>query len=86
MAGAEALTAGCSVVGPVFSVSSNYFDSFVFDRHDLGYRLSLAALLLAEKKAWSLGWRNPARISSRALQEFSPINVARSFSQVCSLP
>ena len=86
MAGAEALTAGCSVVGPVFSVSSNYFDSFVFDRHDLGDRLSLAALLLAEKKAWSFGWRDPARISSCALQEFSPINVARRFLQVCSLP
>jgi len=86
MAGAEALTAGCSVVGPVFSVSSNYFDSFVFDRHDLGSRLALAALLLAEKKAWSFGWRDPARISSCALQEFAPINLARRFLQVCSLP
>ena len=86
MSGVEALTAGCSVIGPVFSVSSNYFDSFVSDRHDFENRLFLAALLLAEKKAWSLGLLDPARISSRALQEFSRINVARRLLQVCSLP
>jgi hypothetical protein len=74
------------VIGPVFSVSSNYFDPFVSDRHDFENRLSLAALLLAEKKAWSLGLLDPARISSRALQEFSRINVARRLLQVCSLP
>jgi len=48
MAGAEALTAGFSVVGPA---SFDYIDSFASDRHDFGNRFSLAALLLARKKA-----------------------------------
>lgn len=79
MAGAEALTAGCSVVGPNPSVSADYFTSFIADRPAPQNPASLVASLLAEREAWATGGRDPAKISSHALREFSPISVGQRF-------
>ncbi|NCY22262.1 glycosyltransferase family 1 protein [bacterium] len=86
MTGAEALTAGCSVVGPAASVSSSYFASFVTDPPASDKAMSLANSLLAEKQAWTMGRRTPAEISSLAIQEFSPRAVARRFLPLGPLP
>lgn len=86
MAGAEALAAGCSVVGPISLVSADYFCSLVAGRSASQGPVSLGSLLLAEKKAWSQGRRNPGEISSQALQEFSPISVAQIFLRISPLP
>jgi len=79
LAGAEALTAGCSVVGPPPSVSTDYFTSFVSDRPSCENPVSLGRSLLAERAAWAMGGRDPAKISSHALRKFSPISVAQGF-------
>lgn len=84
MAGAEALTAGCSVVGPAPSVSTDYFRSFFSDRPISENTSSLAGSLWLESKAWAMGRRDPVKISSQALREFSPISVAQRF--LASMP
>ncbi|NDC79711.1 MAG: glycosyltransferase family 1 protein [Verrucomicrobia bacterium] len=79
LAGAEALTAGCSVLGPVSSVSTDYFRSFFADHPIPENASSLAGSLGLESKAWAMGRRDPAKISFHALREFSPIAVAQRF-------
>lgn len=79
LAGAEALTAGCSVVGPLDTVSRDYFSSFFSPFPAPEGIKSLAAGLLAERDAWSRGQRIPQQISTLAAGEFSAETVAEKF-------
>jgi len=77
LAGAEALVAGCSVVGPETLVATQQLVKIQ------GCTSSLTGHLLAdlelEQQAWAEGQRDPAQISRTACLAFSPQAVAKAF-------
>jgi len=81
LAGAEALTAGCSVVGTPETVSRQYFSSFFSPSTGTEGSRCLAADLLEERDAWDRGQRAPEQISALAAGEFSAGAVAEKFLQ-----
>ena len=77
LAGAEALVAGCSVVGPETLVATQQLVKIQ------GCVSSTATNLLGnlelEQQAWAEGRRDPAQISQAACYAFSPQAVAKAF-------
>lgn len=79
LAGAEALVAGCSVVGPETLVATRQLVEIQTCQVSDPGKSSLLEVLEREQKAWEEGKRDPEQISSRATAAFSSHAVAQGF-------
>ena len=77
LAGAEALVAGCSVVGPETLVATQQLVKI--QECSPSCHPDLLGALEAELRAWEEGRRDPGKISGLACSTFSPRTVAQSF-------
>lgn len=77
LAGAEALVAGCSVVGPEALVATQQLVEIQGCAPTTSH--TLPESLEAEQQAWAEGRRDPSKISQRASAEFSSHAVAQRF-------